>query len=159
MSQLYDFQISSLYGEEIDLSALKGNVVLIVNTASKCGLTPQYDGLEKLHQKYHEKGLVIIGCPCNQFNQQEPGSPDEIKKSCLTTYGVSFLITEKIKVNGTNAHPLFKWLKKEARGFLGSAIKWNFTKFLIDPEGKVIKRFAPTTTPQAIESYVIKSLK
>ena len=158
MSQLYNFEISSLYGEKMDLSQLKGDVVLIVNTASKCGLTPQYEGLEKLHQKYSDKGLTIIGCPCNQFGGQEPGDADEIKSSCLINYGVSFQVTEKIDVNGGTAHPLFKWLKKEAGGLLGSAIKWNFTKFLLDKEGNVIKRFAPTTAPKDIEAYIQKAL-
>lgn len=157
MSQLYNFQISSLYGEELDLNELKGKVVLVVNTASKCGLTPQYEGLEKLHQKYEEQGLTIIGCPCNQFGGQEPGGAKEIESSCLINYGVSFQITEKIKVNGSGAHPLFKWLKKEAGGLL-PIIKWNFTKFLVDKDGNVIKRFSPQTLPKDIDSYIQKAL-
>jgi glutathione peroxidase len=158
MSQLYNFQISSLYDEEIDLSQLKEKVVLIVNTASKCGLTPQYDGLEKLHQQYKEQGLVVLGAPCNQFGRQEPGGASEIASFCLINYGVSFQITEKIKVNGSSAHPLFKWLKKESGGLL-PIIKWNFTKFLLDKDGNLIKRFSPKTLPKDIESYIVKALK
>ena len=158
MSTLYNIEISSLYGEKIDLSQLKGSVVLIVNTASKCGLTPQYEGLEALHQKYGSKGLRIIGCPCNQFGGQEPGDASEITSFCQDNYGVSFQMTEKINVNGGEAHPLFRWLKKEAGGIFGSAIKWNFTKFLLDKEGNVIKRFAPTTAPKDIEAYIQKAL-
>jgi glutathione peroxidase len=128
----------------------KGKVVLVVNTASKCGFTPQYEGLEKLHEEYKGKGLEILGFPCNQFAGQEPGGKDEIE-TCLLNYGVDFQMFDKIDVNGKNAHPIFKYLKKELPGTLGGRIKWNFTKFLIDKDGNPVKRFAPSTKPEKIE--------
>lgn len=128
--------------------------MLIVNTASKCGLTPQYEGLEALYQKYKDQGLVVIGFPCNQFGGQEPGDAQEIQEGCLINYGVSFPMMEKVEVNGKKAHPLFQYLKKEKSGLLGGRIKWNFTKFLIDKEGTVVERFAPTTAPEKIEAKV-----
>jgi glutathione peroxidase len=151
----YSFSINSLSGKPIDFSQFKGKVVLCVNTASKCGLTPQYKGLQELHEKYAKKGLVIIGFPCNQFGGQEPGNAEEIKNECLMNYGVEFLITEKIDVNGKNTHPVFVWLKKEFPAFLGlRSIKWNFTKFLLDSNGKPVKRFEPTTLPEDIENDI-----
>ena len=130
MSSLYDFTINSLQGKEMNLADYAGKVVLVVNTASKCGLTPQYEGLQALYDKYADKGLVIIGSPCNQFANQEPGDSEAIQGNCLINYGVSFPITEKIEVNGKGAHPLFAYLKKAAPGTLTNAVKWNFTKFL-----------------------------
>ncbi len=159
MSQIYDFSINSLSGKVIDFADFRGKVVLIVNTASKCGYTPQYTGLQKLHEKYSEKGLVIIGFPCNQFGGQEPGDAETIQSTCLVNYGVTFLITEKIDVNGDNAHPIFTYLKEslpiEANQ---KAIKWNFTKFLIDTDGNPVKRFASAETPEMIEQEIVKLL-
>ena len=149
----YHFKATSLQGKEIGMDKYKGKVVLVVNTASKCGFTPQYEGLEKLYETYKDKGLEIIGFPCNQFGNQEPGGREEIE-SCLLNYGVSFQMFEKVDVNGKNAHPLFKFLKKALPGTLGGKIKWNFTKFLIDATGKPIKRYAPSTSPARIEKHI-----
>ncbi len=157
MSELYQFSINSLQAKPINFADFEGKVLLIVNTASKCGFTPQYAGLQALHQKYKDQGLVVIGCPCNQFGSQEPGDAEAIKNECLVNYGVDFLITEKIDVNGDNAHPLFAYLRQEKTGILGDKIKWNFTKFLVDKNGHVVERFAPTTKPQDLEK-VIESL-
>ncbi len=130
-------------------------MLLIVNTASKCGFTPQYAGLEALHKKYHDRGLTILGFPCNQFGAQEPGDADEIANFCSLTYDVSFPMMAKIEVNGAGVHPLYAWLKKEKKGLLGSeAVKWNFTKFLIDRQGEVVARFAPTVEPKALEGAI-----
>ena len=159
MNTFYDFQANSLAGKPIDMSQYKGKVVLVLNTASKCGFTPQYEGLQKLHEQYHEAGLEILGFPCNQFGKQEPGDADTIKSDCLINYGVSFQMFEKIEVNGKEAHPLFKYLKSELKGTLGSSIKWNFTKFLIDAHGKPSKRFSPNTTPAEIEKYIVEQLE
>lgn len=156
--QFYQFEAQSLQGESVSMEAYKGKVVLIVNTASKCGLTPQYEGLEQLYRKYHEKGLVILGFPCNQFANQEPGDANEIAQNCQINYGVSFPMFAKVDVNGDKAHPLFKYLRSELKGLFGSKIKWNFTKFLIGPDGKPLKRFAPTTKPEKIEPYIQKLL-
>ena len=159
MSQLFDqFEAESLQGKKVSMEDYKGKVVLVVNTASKCGLTPQYEGLEQLYRKYKEKGLVILGFPCNQFANQEPGDAREIEEGCLINYGVSFPMFAKVDVNGDKAHPLFKYLRSELKGLLGSKIKWNFTKFLIGPDGKPVKRFAPTTKPVKIEPYIQKLL-
>jgi glutathione peroxidase len=148
---VYDFKATKINGQEISLSEYKGKVLLIVNTASKCGFTPQYEGLETLYQQYKEDGLMILGFSCNQFSEQEPGSNDEIANFCRVNYGVSFDMFAKIDVNGDNAHPLYKYLKKEATGLLGSeSIKWNFTKFLVDRNGKVIDRYASTTKPASL---------
>ena len=136
------------------MTQFAGKAVLIVNTASKCGLTPQYEGLQQLHQKYKDKGLVVIGFPCDQFAHQEPGNDSEIAEFCSLNYGVDFTLSSKIDVNGSNAHPVFKFLKKNSGSFFGSAIKWNFTKFLISPDGKKVKRYAPTVLPSAIESDI-----
>lgn len=158
MAQIYDFSINSLQGKRIDLSEYKGKVILIVNTASKCGFTPQYDGLQKLHERYSEKGLVIIGVPCNQFGYQEPGDAQAISEGCLINYGVEFLITEKVDVNGADSHPMFAYLRKDLSGLLGNKIKWNFTKFLIGRDGKPISRFAPITKPVKLEKYIKQAL-
>lgn len=155
MNNIYETQLNDLKGQAIDFEAFKNKTILVVNTASKCGFTPQYEGLEKLHQKYKDKGLIIIGTPCNQFGKQEPGSSDEIQEFCQVNYGVSFLISEKLDVNGSNAHPLYQWLKKEKPGLLNTeAIKWNFTKFLVDKNGQVVKRFAPKETPESLEKII-----
>ena len=155
MSTIYDFSAKNLKGEPLHLSDLKGKVVLIVNTASKCGFTPQYKGLQALHDKYAARGLVVIGFPCNQFGSQEPGSADDISSFCEMNYGVTFPIAEKVEVKGAGAHPLFKFLTTEAKGILGSeVIKWNFTKFLIRKDGTVFDRYAPTTSPSGLESEI-----
>ena len=152
MSSAYDFSARDIDGDEHSLSEFKGKAMLVVNTASKCGFTPQYTGLEKLYKDYGDKGLVVLGFPCDQFGHQEPGDADEIKNFCSLNYDVSFPLFEKIEVNGAKAHPLWKWLKHEKPGLLGmEAIKWNFTKFLIDRKGNVVKRYAPTDTPEKIE--------
>ncbi|RZV52172.1 MAG: glutathione peroxidase [Pseudomonadales bacterium] len=152
MKNLYDHSFTLSDGSTQSLAQFRDNVLLLVNTASKCGFTPQFEGLESLHKKYADKGLVIIGFPCNQFGSQDPGSIDEITEFCQLNYGVSFPIAEKIEVNGGNTHPLFADLKKNARGLMGSEkIKWNFTKFLVGPGGEPVKRYAPTTKPQDLE--------
>lgn len=136
------------------MEAYKGKVVLVVNTASQCGLTPQYEGLEALYRKHKDEGLVVLGFPCNQFGNQEPGGKKEIEEGCLINYGVSFPMFDKVDVNGDKAHPLFKYLKSELGSILGRRIKWNFTKFLIDANGKPVKRFAPITKPEKLAPYV-----
>lgn len=152
---VYDYHAHTLRGEEESLSKYKGKVLLIVNTASKCGFTPQYKGLQEVYEKFKDRGFEVLGFPSNQFASQEPGSSDEIEQFCQLNYGVSFPMYEKIDVNGENAHPLFKHLSKEAPGALGSKkVKWNFTKFLVDREGRVLKRFAPTTTPESIQKEI-----
>lgn len=153
-SMFYHFTAKSLQGEQTKMETYKGKTILVVNTASKCGLTPQFKGLENLYQKYKEQGFVILGFPCNQFANQEPGDERSISEGCLIRYGVSFPMFSKIDVNGKNSHPIFKFLKKELGGFFGSKIKWNFTKFLIDADGKPVKRFSPTTKPENIERYL-----
>jgi len=154
----YQFSASSLQGKEINMESYNGKTILVVNTASKCGLTPQFEGLENLYQKYKEKGLVILGFPCNQFANQEPGDEKSILEGCVINYGVTFQMFSKVDVNDENAHPIFKYLTKELRDIIGSNIKWNFTKFLINSEGKPIKRFSPTTKPEKIDSYLSKLL-
>lgn len=153
-NNFYELSFTSNKGENISMTQFAGKAVLIVNTASKCGLTPQYEGLQQLHQKYKDKGLVVIGFPCDQFAHQEPGNDSEIAEFCSLNYGVDFTLSSKIDVNGSNAHPVFKFLKKNSGSFFGSAIKWNFTKFLISPDGKKVKRYAPTVLPSAIESDI-----
>ena len=146
-------------GEQTTLEQYKGKVLLIVNTASKCGFTPQFEGLEQLNKNYSEKGLVVIGFPCNQFGKQDPGDMSEITKFCQLNYGVSFTMAEKIDVNGNNAHPLFNHLKSSAKGILGSeGIKWNFTKFLISRDGEVLRRFAPSVKPSEIATVIEAAL-
>lgn len=151
MASIYDFSATTIDGAEQSLSTYRGKTLLIVNVASKCGFTPQYEGLEKLYRDNHDRGLVVLGFPCDQFGHQEPGNADEIKNFCSLNYDVTFPMFEKIDVNGANTHPLYKFLKKEAKGLLGSeAIKWNFTKFLVDKSGKVVRRYAPTDAPASI---------
>jgi glutathione peroxidase len=152
MSTAYDFSAKTIDGDEQSLGAYQGKAMLVVNVASKCGFTPQYTGLEKLYKKYGKDGLVVLGFPCDQFGHQEPGDEEEIKNFCSLTYDVSFPMYAKVDVNGAKAHPFWQWLKKEKGGLLGmDGIKWNFTKFLIDKHGNVIKRYAPTDTPEKIE--------
>ncbi len=158
IESFYQFTAQSLQGKAISMETYKGKTLLIVNTASKCGLTPQFEGLEKLYRKYKDKGLVILGFPCNQFANQEPGDEKSISEGCLINYGVTFPMFSKIEVNGENAHPIYKYLKKESGGIFGSKIKWNFTKFLVDAEGKPVKRFSPTTKPEKIGEYLEKFL-
>lgn len=154
----YSFTAKSLQGKEIGMDTYRGKTLLIVNTASKCGLTPQFEGLEALYQKYKDKGFVILGFPCNQFANQEPGDEKSIAEGCLLNYGVTFPMFSKIDVNGDNAHPIYKYLKSELRSLFGSKIKWNFTKFLIDKNGKPVKRFSPTTKPEVIDRYLAEIL-
>lgn len=155
MDSVYDFEARSLDGRPTSLREFAGKVMLIVNTASKCGFTPQYEGLEALYRKYRDRGFVVLGFPCNQFGGQEPGSAEEIGAFCRSNYGVSFPMFQKIDVNGERAHPLYQWLKKSAPGVLGSErIKWNFTKFLLDRSGAVVERYAPMTKPEEIERRI-----
>ncbi|MEN9539339.1 MAG: hypothetical protein RLZZ126_1574 [Pseudomonadota bacterium] len=155
MSSVYDFSANSIQGKSVKLSRFKGQAMLIVNTASACGFTPQFGGLEELHQTYGARGLVVLGFPCNQFGAQDSGSNAEIAEFCQLNYGVSFPMMEKIDVNGGGAHPLFAYLTEEAPGLLGSkAIKWNFTKFLVGKDGRVVKRYAPTDTPESLAADI-----
>lgn len=153
---LYNFAAVDIKGEIISLEEFRGKIVLIVNTASKCGLTPQYEGLQKLYEKFRDRDFVILGFPGNQFANQEPGDEYSIQSECLLNYGVTFPMFAKVDVNGKNAHVLFKWLKNELPGFLTKNIKWNFTKFLIDRNGKPVKRFSPVVKPEKIEEYLAK---
>ena len=150
----YDFEAETLDGKPAPLSDYAGKVLLIVNTASKCGFTPQYQGLESLHRKYADRGFEVLGFPCNQFGHQEPGDAAEIANFCSLTYDVTFPMMKKIEVNGPRTHPLYAWLKREKGGLLGAGIKWNFTKFLIDREGRVAGRFAPTAEPKSLEGAI-----
>ncbi len=155
MATFYDHSAKTIAGHEISLKDYAGKVVLVVNTASKCGFTPQYEGLEKLYKQYRDQGLVILGFPCNQFGAQEPGSEAEIAKFCSLSYGVSFPMFARVEVNGDGAHPLYQYLKAQQPGLLGiKSIKWNFTKFLVDKNGKVVERFAPQTKPEALANAV-----
>ncbi len=154
---IYEFEARK-NGKDVNLEEHKGKVMLIVNTASKCGLTPQFEGLENIYKNYKDKGLTILGFPCDQFAKQEYSDNEEITNFCKINYGVTFPIYDKIDVNGKNAHPLFNYLKNEKKGFLSKEIKWNFTKFLVDKNGKVVKRFAPTVTPEKIIPYIEKLL-
>ncbi len=157
--EFYELTANKPNGELIKMSEFKDKTVLVVNTATKCGLTPQFDGLEELHQKYKDQGLVILGFPCNQFMNQEPETNETIEEACRINHGVTFQLTQKVDVNGSNTHPVFKYLKDDLGGILGKRIKWNFTKFLITPQGKPYKRYAPTTTPDKIESDIVKFIK
>ena len=157
MTTLSDFQAEALTGGEVDLADYSGKVVLVVNTASQCGLTPQFEGLEQLHTEFADRGLVVLGFPSNTFNQ-EHDSADEIAAACQQNFGVSFPMFAKVAVNGADTHPLFQWLKDEKKGMLGGAIKWNFTKFLIGRDGRVLERFAPTTTPDQLRDDVEEAL-
>ena len=154
MPGVYDFTAKLLAGGDVSLKQFEGKVLLIVNTASKCGFTPQYQGLEALHRELSPRGLAVLGFPCNQFGAQEPGDAREIAEFCENKYDVSFALFEKIDANGANAHPLYNYLKREKSGLLGSAIKWNFTKFLVDRSGKVVARHAPTTPPQGLKKEI-----
>jgi glutathione peroxidase len=159
MSSVYDFEALSIDGKPAHLGTQRGKVLLIVNTASACGFTPQFAGLEELWKAYADQGLVVLGFPCDQFGHQEPGNAEEIRNFCSLTYDVNFPMFDKIEVNGANAHPLWKWLTSEAPGLLGSkAVKWNFTKFLVGRNGKVIKRYAPTDTPASIKKDIEAAL-
>lgn len=158
-STVFDFDTRRIDGAPMPLAAFRGKVLLIVNTASHCGFTPQYAGLEALQERFAGRGFSVIGFPCNQFGAQEPGSPAEIQSFCQRNYGVSFPLSEKVEVNGEHAHPLYRYLTSAAPGVLGTeAIKWNFTKFLIDTQGRVVKRYAPTTTPEAIAEDIETAL-
>jgi glutathione peroxidase len=159
MPSIYDFEALAIDGQPVALSAYRGQVMLIVNTASACGFTPQFAGLEQLHQQFGTQGLAVFGFPCNQFGSQDPGSNEEIGAFCQRNYGVSFQMMEKIKVNGDDAHPLYQWLTAEAPGILGSkAIKWNFTKFLVGKDGRVIQRYAPQDAPKKIAKDIETAL-
>jgi glutathione peroxidase len=155
---LYDLCAKLNNGRNKKLADYKGKVLLIVNTASKCGFTPQYEGLQSLYAKYKDRDFMVLGFPCDQFGHQEPGSDDEIKSFCQLNYGVSFPLFSKIEVNGPNTHPVFEFLKSKKGGLLGDSIKWNFTKFLVDKKGKVVERFAPMTAPSAIEVQIERLL-
>ena len=158
MPKLSDFTATTLDGEEHDLDAYHGQVALVVNTASQCGFTPQFEGLEQLHQEYADQGLAVLGFPCNQFGSQDPGSSEEIGAFCQKNYGVSFQMFEKVDVNGDDAHPLYEWLRTEKGGVLGNSIKWNFTKFLVGRDGQVIKRYGSTTAPEKIAEDIERAL-
>ena len=157
MTSIYDFSARDIDGNERSLADFRGKTLLVVNVASKCGFTPQYTGLEALWRADRDKGLVVLGFPCDQFGHQEPGDEAEIRNFCSTSYDVSFPLFAKVEVNGDGAHPLYKWLKSEGKGILGSeSIKWNFTKFLVDAQGNVVKRYAPNDTPEKIEKDLTK---
>ncbi len=158
-SDFYQFKARLINGNELSMNNYKGKVVLVVNTASECGFTPQFEGLEKLYENYKDKGFTILGFPCNQFGNQEPGSDKDIAEGCVINYGVTFPMFSKIEVNGDNAHPIFKFLKNSLPGILGKQIKWNFAKFLINSEGIPVNRFLPSTTPDQLEKYVEKLLE
>jgi len=158
MDSFYSFSAETLNGQTVSMADYAGKVVLVVNTASKCGFTPQYAGLEELYQTYKDQGLVILGFPCNQFGGQEPGDAAEIAQTCQINYGLTFPMFAKVNVNGSDAHPLFQWLTSAAPGLLGESIKWNFTKFLIGRKGEAITRFAPITKPEAIAEPIRKQL-
>jgi len=159
MTTIYDFEAQQIGGATVPLQQFKGQVLLIVNTASACGFTPQFAGLEALHKQYGQKGLTVLGFPCNQFGAQDSGTNDEIASFCQVNYGVSFPMMQKIEVNGSGAHPLYQWLCQEAPGLLGTkAIKWNFTKFLVGKDGLVLKRYAPTDTPESLHKDIETAL-
>ena len=155
---IYDFKVRSAKGVEVPMTDFKGKVLLIVNTATGCGFTPQYEGLQKLYDKYKDKGLEILDFPCNQFGHQAPGTEEEIQEFCTLKYKTTFLLFAKIDVNGKDAEPLFEYLKRQKGGFLGDDIKWNFTKFLVSREGEVVERYAPVTKPEKIEDDILKLL-
>lgn len=156
--KIYDFKVKNAKGEEIPMAEFQGKVLLIVNTATGCGFTPQYEGLQNLYDKYKEKGFVVLDFPCNQFGHQAPGTNDEIQEFCTLKYKTTFPLFSKIEVNGKDAAPLYKFLKKQKGGFLGDDIKWNFTKFLISRDGEVVERYAPVTKPEKIEDDILKLL-
>ncbi len=159
MTTIADFTVTTNRGEDLDLASKQGKVLLVVNTASKCGFTPQYDGLEKLFQQFKDRDFEVLGFPCNQFGAQEPGNADEIQEFCKVNFGVTFPLMQKIDVNGPDASPLYDWMKGEAKGLMGSkSVKWNFTKFLIDRDGNVVTRYAPQDTPERIAKDIEKLL-
>ena len=158
MTTLSDFTATSIDGRPVPLSTYDGKVTLVVNTASQCGFTPQLEGLEQLHRQYADQGLAVLGFPCNQFGKQDPGSNEEIGAFCQKNYGVSFDMFEKVDVNGDDAHPVYQWLREEKRGLLGEKIKWNFTKFLVGKDGRVIKRYGSTTKPEKLTGDIEKAL-
>ena len=158
MTTLSDFSARGIDGRDVDLAELAGTVVLVVNTASRCGFTPQYDGLQRLHDSYAERGFAVLGFPCDQFGHQEPGDEQEIASFCERSFGVTFPLFAKVDVNGRDAHPLFAWLRSQRSGLLGGRIKWNFTKFLLDHEGHVVRRYAPTTSPESIAADIEAAL-
>ncbi|WP_324721045.1 glutathione peroxidase [Salinimicrobium sp. HB62] len=158
MKEFYEHSAKDLQGKEISMEEFRNKVVLVVNTASECGFTPQLEGLEELYKKYKEEGFVVLGFPCNQFGKQEPGDEKSIAEGCVVNYGVTFPMFSKVDVNGKEAHPLFKYLKNELGGLLGSKVKWNFTKFLVDRKGKPVKRFAPITKPESLEKDIKRLL-
>lgn len=157
-SEFYQLTANTPQGKPVRLSDYKGKVILVVNTATQCGLTPQFEALERLYLQYRDKGFTVLGFPCNQFAGQEPVSNDDMEQTCKVNHGVTFPLFEKIDVNGKHTHPVFRFLKRRLGGFLGSRIKWNFTKFLVDAGGKPVKRFAPVTRPDAIEPYIRRML-
>ncbi|RTP19523.1 glutathione peroxidase [Enterobacter roggenkampii] len=158
MTHFHELSATRLDGQLISMADYAGKVILVVNTASQCGFTPQYAGLEALYKKYADQGLVVLGFPCNQFGKQEPGGADDISTTCYINYGVSFPMFEKVEVNGAAAHAIFRFLKDELPGVLGGRIKWNFTKFLVGRDGKPLKRFAPMTTPEKMEGTIVAAL-
>ena len=159
MGIIYDYKVKDTKGNDVSLSEFKGKYLLIINTATGCGFTPQYSGLQKLYEKYMDRGLEILDFPCNQFAGQAPGTSDEIQSFCISRFGTTFRLFSKIDVNGKDADPLYTFLKKEKGGLFGNNIKWNFTKFLVDPTGKVVKRYAPTVTPESIDKDIERLLK
>ena len=158
MTALTDFNATAIDGKDVDLSTYAGQVVLVVNTASQCGFTPQYKGLQQVHDEYAEKGFSVLGFPCDQFGGQEPGSEDEIASFCERNFGVTFPLFSKVEVNGDGAHPIYQWLRAQKRGLMGDKIRWNFTKFLVGKDGKVIGRYSPTTKPEKITRDIEKAL-
>jgi len=159
MTTFHQLSATSLRGQLVSMADYAGKLVLVVNTASHCGFTPQYAGLEKLYKKYADRGLVVLGFPCNQFGKQEPGGADDISQTCHINYGVSFPMFEKVEVNGAATHPVFRYLKEELPGVLGGRINWNFTKFLVGRDGKPLKRFAPISTPEKMEAAILAALE
>ncbi|WP_205473085.1 glutathione peroxidase [Nocardioides sp. SYSU D00038] len=159
MTSLSDFRATSITGEDVDLSSYDGQVVLVVNTASQCGFTPQYQGLQELHDSFADLGFTVLGFPCDQFGHQEPGDDAEIADFCERSFGVRFPLFSKVEVNGDGAHPLFRWLKEQKGGLLGGAIKWNFTKFLVGRDGRVLGRYAPTTKPEKLAGDIEEALR
>jgi glutathione peroxidase len=155
---LYEFKVRAADGKDFDFEALRGRPVLVVNTASKCGFTPQYAGLETLHQKFKDRGLAVIAAPCDQFAHQEPGGDEEVVRFCRRNFGVTFPILSKAEVNGPGAHPLFVWLRRKTRGLLGDRIRWNFTKFLVSRDGTTVRRYSPATAPEALEGDIRAAL-
>lgn len=157
-TSIYDLEFTNNRGKLVSLADYAGKPILIVNTASKCGFTPQYEGLQKLNEEFREQGLIVLGFPCDQFAHQEPGNDQEIDEFCKVNFGVDFPLSQKVNVNGKNAHPIFKFLKGNSKSLLGGAVKWNFTKFLISPDGQSIKRYSPNTTPENIRADVLEIL-